>query len=65
MDKSAYLRWSIDDIVEIEGWDSNIEIISYMPLYKEHKKNFPMLKRFGMNIADMLKPVSLAHIRIS
>ncbi len=65
MDKSAYLRWSIDDIVEIEGWDSNIEVISYMPLYKEHKKNFPMLKRFGMNIADILKPVSLAHVRIS
>ncbi|MGO9481959.1 MAG: class I SAM-dependent methyltransferase [Candidatus Kryptoniota bacterium] len=65
MDKSAYLRWSIDNILEIERWDSNIEILTYMPLYKEHKKNFPVLKRFGMIIADMLKPVSLAHIRIS
>jgi O-methyltransferase involved in polyketide biosynthesis len=65
MDKSAYLRWSIDNILEIERWDSNIEVISRIPLYKEHKKNFPMLKRFGMNIADMLKTVSLAHIRIS
>ena len=65
MDKSAYLRWSVDNILEIETWNSNVKVISHMPLYKEHKKNFPMLKRFGMNLADMLKPISLAHIKIS
>ena len=65
MDKSACLRWSIEDILEIERWNGNIKVISDMPLYKEHRKNFPMLKRFGMSIADMLKPVSLAHIKIN
>lgn len=64
MDASAYLKWSIENVLEIEGWDGNIEVISHMPLYKEHKKNFAMPRRLGMNIADMLRPVSLAHIRI-
>jgi len=65
MDKSAFLKWSVENILEIERWNSNIKVKSHMPLYKEHKKNFSMLKRFGMNIVDMLKPVSLAHIKIS
>lgn len=64
MDASAYLKWSIDNILEIEGWDGNIEVISHMPLYKDHKKKFSVPRRLGMNIADMLKPVSLAHIAI-
>ncbi|MBN1847784.1 MAG: class I SAM-dependent methyltransferase [Deltaproteobacteria bacterium] len=64
MDKSAYLKWSIDNILEIERWDSNIKILSYMPMYREHKKNFSMLERIGMTIADMLKIVSLTHIKI-
>jgi O-methyltransferase involved in polyketide biosynthesis len=65
MDKSACLRWSINNILEIESWDSNIKVISHMPLYKEIKKKFSMLKRFGMTIADMIKMVSLAHIKIN
>ena len=65
MDKLAYLKWSINNIREIENWDGNIEVISHMQLYKEYKKNFSIFKRIGMNIADMLKMVSLAHIRIN
>jgi O-methyltransferase involved in polyketide biosynthesis len=65
MDESAYLKWGIDNIFEIEKWDSNIKVIINMPMYKEHKKNYPILKRIGMNIADSLKIMSLVHIRIS
>ncbi len=65
MDKSAYLKWSIDNIQEIEKWDSNIKVISNMPMYREYKKNFSMLVRIGMSITDILKIVSLAHIRIN
>ena len=65
MNESAYLKWSINNILEIEKWDKNIKVISYMPMYREYKKNFSILKRIGMNIADMLKMVSLAHIRIN
>ena len=64
MNKSACLKWGINNILEIEKWNSNIKIISDMPLYKEHKKNYSIIKRIGMHITDILKPMSLAHIRI-
>jgi O-methyltransferase involved in polyketide biosynthesis len=64
MDKSASIRWGIDNILEMEKWNSNIKVIGKMPLYQEHKKNFPIMDRFGMNIADSLKLMALAHVRI-
>jgi O-methyltransferase involved in polyketide biosynthesis len=65
MDKSAYLKWGIDNILEIEKWDSNIQVIDNMPMYKEHKKNYSLFHRIGMSIADTMKIMSLAHIRIN
>ena len=65
MNESVYLKWGTNNICEIEKWDSNINVISNMPMYKEHKKNFPLTKRIGMSIADRLRVMSLAHIRIS
>jgi hypothetical protein len=65
MNESACLKWGIDDIYEIEKWDGNIKVISNMPMYKDHKKNYPITKRIGMNIADRLKVMSLAHIQIT
>lgn len=64
MNESAYLKWGIDDIYEIEKWASYIKVISNMPMYKDHKKNYPMTKKIGMNIADRLKVMSLSHIKI-
>ena len=65
MDKTAYLKWGINNIMEIEKWDSNIRVLDFTPMYKEYKNNVPLLARIGMSIADMLKLVSLAHIRIT
>ena len=65
MDESAYLKWGINNILELEKWDSNIKVISYTPMYKEHKKSYSLIKRIGMNIADTMKIMSLAHIRIN
>jgi len=64
MDKSAKLKWGINNIMELEKWNSNIKVISNMPMYKEHKRNYSMMDRFGMNIADAMKIMSLAHIKI-
>ena len=64
MDKSACIKWGINNIMEIEEWNSNIKVISNMPMYKEHKKNYSILTRFGMNISDAMKLMSLAHINI-
>jgi len=65
MNESAYLKWGTDDIYEIEKWESYIKVISNMSMYKEHKKNYSLIKRIGMSFADRLKVMSLAHIRIS
>ena len=65
MDKSAYIKWGIDNVMEIEKWNSSIKVLSNMPMYKDHKKNYPIMERIGMNIADSLKMMSLAHIRIN
>lgn len=65
MNESAYLKWGINDIYEIEKWDSYIKVISNMPMYKDHKKYYPLTKRIGMSIANKLKVMSLAHIQIT
>jgi O-methyltransferase involved in polyketide biosynthesis len=65
MNESAFLKWGIDDIYEIENWYSFIKVKSNMAMYKEHKKNYPVTMRIGMNIADRLKVMSLAHIRVT
>jgi O-methyltransferase involved in polyketide biosynthesis len=64
MNKSAYLRWGIDDIAELERWNEQIHIIKTMPMYHEHKKNYWAMRRLGMNISDWMKIMSLAHVRI-
>lgn len=64
MNKSAFLKWGVNDIMEIEKW-GNYEVISYSPMFKEHKKNYSRIKRIGMNISDAMKIMSLAHIRIN
>jgi O-methyltransferase involved in polyketide biosynthesis len=65
MDKSAFLKWGTGKIKEIEKWDNHIKVIDQMSMYKEHKNNYSIFKRMGMTIADMLKIMSLAHIRIN
>ena len=65
MDKSAYLKWSINDIMEIEKWADYIKVISHEPMYKVHKKNYSFFNRIGMSIADAMKIMSLAHIKIN
>jgi O-methyltransferase involved in polyketide biosynthesis len=65
MDKEASLKWGIDSIFEIEKWDRSITVKSTMPMFQEHKKHFSLLKRIGMNISDMLRIMSLAHVKIN
>jgi O-methyltransferase involved in polyketide biosynthesis len=65
MSKSAYLKWSINNIYELEKWNTKIKVISDMPIFKDHKKKYPMMKRIGMNISDAMRIMSLAHLQIN
>lgn len=64
MNKSAHLKWGINNISDIEKWDDTIKVIDAMPMFQEHKTNYPFFKRIGMMISDTFKLMSLAHIKI-
>ena len=64
MDKSAYIKWGIDNILDLEKWNSSIKVLGNIQMYREHKKNYSFMERIGMDIADALKMMSLAHIRV-
>jgi O-methyltransferase involved in polyketide biosynthesis len=64
MDKSAYLKWGIDNIKEIEKWNVGIKVTESMKMFKEHKKRYPFVNRIGMWISDTLSVMSLAKIEI-
>jgi len=64
MGSSSFLTWGIENIKEIENWNKGIKVIKSIPMFHEFKKNFPLYKRIGMNISDMLKIMSLAHVML-
>ena len=64
MSANANLKWGIGNIRGIEKWGGRINVISSMPMFKEHKKRYPLMRRIGMNISDALMIMSLAHVKI-
>ena len=64
MSSQARLLWGVDNIYELEAWDRSIRIVKSMPMFHEYKKNYPVWKRIGMQISDMLKIMSLTRIEI-
>lgn len=64
MDETAYLKWGIDDIYDLEKWNLGITVKDNMKMFAEHKKKVPFGKRFGMMISDALSVMSLAEIDI-
>ena len=64
MDKSAYLKWGIDKIKDIEMWDNKIKVVENIKMFNNHRKKYPFKKRIGMWISDVLSIMSLAKITI-
>ena len=64
MSQSANLLWGTDDIYEVETWDERIKVIENIAMFRKHKKNYPVIRRLGMNISDAMKIMSLAHVEI-
>jgi len=65
MNKRAKIVWGTDNIYEMQHWDQRIKVLNNIPMYKEHKKNYPLGKRIGMTISDMLRLMSLCQVRIT
>jgi O-methyltransferase involved in polyketide biosynthesis len=64
MDKSAVLKWGIKTSSEIAAWDNRIEILSEFPMYTNMKKGFPLNMKFAFWISDILKIMSIIHIKV-
>jgi len=64
MSTDANLVWALDNVMELEKWDSRIRVLNSMPMFKKFKKNYPPYRRLGMNISDALRIQSLTHIQI-
>lgn len=64
MDKTAYLKWGINNIRTIEKWQNGIRIRENMKMFKEMKKRYPFSKRIGMIISDFLSIMSLTAVTI-
>jgi O-methyltransferase involved in polyketide biosynthesis len=65
MNQKAGLVWGIDNIYDLEKWETNIKVLNNMPMFRDHKKNYPVMKRLGMTISDKLKIMSLTHVEIT
>jgi len=65
MNSEAMAKWGIDDIYEIETWQPGVKVVENMNMFKQHKKKYPVWKRLGMNISDIMKIMSLAKITVS
>ncbi len=64
MNKAAYLKWGIQNIHDLEKWGNNIKVLDDLRMFGKYKKQFPFYKRIGMNISDMIRVMSLAHVRV-
>ncbi len=64
MDENAILKWGVSDIKETENWNVGITVDENMKMFKEYKKRYPLTKRAGMIISDILSIMSLAKISI-
>jgi O-methyltransferase involved in polyketide biosynthesis len=65
MDKSAYLKWGINDITALEKWNGGITVDEHMKMFADHRKRYPFPKRLGMWISDTASIMSLAKITIT
>ena len=64
MDKTVYLKWGTNNIYEIEKWNTGIRVDENMKMFSDHRKRYPVTKRFGMWISDTLSMMSLAKVTI-
>ena len=64
MKEGAMLKWGIDDLSEMESWGCGIKVIEDLPMFRQHRKRYPVGKRLGMALSDRMGIMSLARISI-
>ena len=64
MDETAILKWGIKSGKSIEKWDSRIQLVREFPMFEEIKKGLPLKMKYGLWMSDLLKIMSMVHLRI-
>ena len=64
MGESAFLKWGIENIKDIELWDSRLKVTEEYPMFHGMKKGLSMKMKFGTFISDYLKIMSMVRVRI-
>lgn len=64
MDETAILKWGIKSAKVIEKWDKRIQLVKEFPMFKGMKTGLPLKMKYGLCISDLLKIMSMVHLRI-
>lgn len=62
--ESSYLVWGLDNIGLMKNLHPGVQVVHDMPMFSEFRKQFPWYKRPMFFLSDMLRVMSLAHLRI-
>ncbi len=64
-DKSSFLKWGLDNIKDIEKWDSRIKVIEHYQMFKNMKQGIDWELKTGTFLSDLLKIMAMVHIRFN
>jgi O-methyltransferase involved in polyketide biosynthesis len=65
MTESARLKWSTNDIHEIQSWNPGLRIIESIPMFRKHRRHLPFYRRIGLLVSDLMGIMSLACIELA
>ena len=64
MDETAILKWGIKNPKLIEKWDKRIQLVKEFPMFEGMKTGLPFKMKYGLWMSDLLKIMSMIHLRI-
>ena len=64
MDESARLKWSANSVREIVQLHHNLQVLDNTKLFRNHRSHAPFRQRIGFLFSDMMRIMSLAHIKL-
>ena len=64
MNETSLLKWGIKNPKLFEKWDERIQLVKEFPIFEGLKTGLPFKEKCGVWISDLLKIMSMVHLRI-
>ena len=64
MDESAVLKWALGRASDLKAWDKRIAVVAEYPIFRNFKKGLRLDEKWGTAIADLLRVMSMVHLRL-